>query len=178
VWKLVLYKKVHNFLEKIGKTSLQFRVLNTITMPRISLLACLLAILSQTSHAFVINMPSLKNAAAVASIAAAIASAPLIAIAESPIDGSYLDPKRPSCERVIQKTGKGGLLLRGFDGTPGCAPDGTGPKTWTTSGRISGNKLVVDFSQISKGPSARKGVFLGVERPRIEWEDGNTWTKN
>jgi len=63
------------------------------------------------------------------------------------------------------------VKLTGTDGDPSCPPDGSGT-TWTLSGTISGNEIVVDFSP-KGGPKDLKGVF---DRMGIQWPDGNKWT--
>jgi hypothetical protein len=115
----------------------------------------------------------LQKAASIASMATAIASAPLVAQAVD-FTGSYIDPNHPNCQRIISpaKASKSAVVLTGTDGNPGCPPDGSGT-TWQLMGEVKGSNIFVDFTP-KGGPKDLKGVYDATGRA-IVWPDGNSW---
>lgn len=114
---------------------------------------------------------AVERAVSIASVTAAISTAPMIANAAD-LTGSYSDPKHPNCQREIVVNGLN-ADIKGTDGTPGCPPDGSG-KAWKLQGKINaeGDSIFVDFSP-KGGPKDLKGAWDGSG---IKWPDGNKWT--
>lgn len=132
----------------------------------------LLAIL-QVSSSWVISKNDIKKAFSIASISAAICTAPLVANSAD-FNGSYDDPFHPNCVRSVEVYGQK-LVLSGTDGNPGCPADGGG-KPWVLPGTLKGDgKILVDFTP-KGGPKDLEGVWEGGDAPGIRWPDGNKWT--
>eukprot|EP00525_Craspedostauros_australis_P011693 CAMPEP_0198118180 /NCGR_PEP_ID=MMETSP1442-20131203/20675_1 /TAXON_ID= /ORGANISM="Craspedostauros australis, Strain CCMP3328" /LENGTH=148 /DNA_ID=CAMNT_0043776397 /DNA_START=67 /DNA_END=513 /DNA_ORIENTATION=- len=113
----------------------------------------------------------LQKAAAVATISAAIAGAPMVADAHD-FTGSYADVKHPNCKREVVVEGNV-ATLKGTDGTPGCPADGSG-RAWNLPGKIDGDSIFVDFSP-KGGPKDLKGLWEPSPEPGIRWPDNNLW---
>jgi len=147
-------------------------------------------ILASVSNAWSMPKIAFKKAISVATIAAAVATAPLVSHAEYPVSnpndypdfsGSYNDPKHPNCLRVINVVGDN-AILKGSDGNPGCNEDGSGGKQWTLKGKVDGRNIKVDFSR-KGGPRNAVGMWESAEVPNVQgtergirWPDGNKWT--
>jgi hypothetical protein len=118
---------------------------------------------------------ALQKAAAIVTISAAIATAPMAANADLGVDftGSYADPKHPNCLREVRIVSGNKADVSGTDGTPGCPTDGSGKK-WDLVGKIEGDSILVDFTP-KGGPKDLKGVWEPAPVPGIRWPDGNLW---
>lgn len=120
-------------------------------------------------------LSELRKAVSIASVTAALSTAPLISQAAVDFSGSYADPFHPNCQRVVQVQGSN-AFLSGTDGNPGCPPDGSG-KAWKLTGKVDGDTILVDFSP-KGGPADLKGVWDASTPPGIVWPDGNKWSKS
>eukprot|EP00636_Phaeomonas_parva_P009628 CAMPEP_0118875900 /NCGR_PEP_ID=MMETSP1163-20130328/16804_1 /TAXON_ID=124430 /ORGANISM="Phaeomonas parva, Strain CCMP2877" /LENGTH=217 /DNA_ID=CAMNT_0006811453 /DNA_START=30 /DNA_END=680 /DNA_ORIENTATION=+ len=107
------------------------------------------------------------------SILGGAALAPLVAQAAdamlaSPFIGNYADPNHPRGFRTIAVEGDKATLT-GKD-----EPDAD---EWVLKGKISGNKIFVDFRP-KGGPADLVGEYKVLPAPSgIVWPDGNKWTK-
>jgi hypothetical protein len=121
-----------------------------------------------------------RNAAAAATISAALVGAPLVSNAGAGFDftGSYSDPKHPNCKREVVVSGAS-AKVSGTDGNPGCPASGAG-KPWSLAGEVKIDRkektLLVDFSP-KGGPANLKGVW-DESAKGIKWPDGNIWSLN
>jgi hypothetical protein len=115
----------------------------------------------------------LQKAASIATISAALSTAPLVSQAVD-FSGSYADPFHQNCQRVIEVKGSS-AILSGTDGNPACPPDGSGT-AWKLTGKVDGDKIFVDFSP-KGGPTNLKGYWDASSPAGIKWPDGNKWTK-
>jgi hypothetical protein len=139
-----------------------------------ALLACLSIALLPNVHSWTMPKNAFVNAAAVATLSAAIASAALPASAVD-FSGSYADPFHPNCKRDVQVVSTSKADVTGTDGTPGCPPDGSGRK-WALTGIIDGDTILIDFTP-KGGPKDLKGVWEPSPVPGIRFPDGNLWSK-
>jgi hypothetical protein len=178
-------------------TTAMMMMMNNNRIPLLlSLLVCstTMLLLAPVVDAWVV--PDLQRAFSVAAMAAALttnAAPPAVAsppssmiladaatttvVANSNFAGSYADPFHPNCRRVIAtvSSSPGKVSVSGTDGNPGCPPDGNG-RAWQLEGTVSGSTIVVDFSP-KGGPADLKGTYVSSGAGRIQWPDGNSWTK-
>ena len=123
------------------------------------------------------NAWSINRRSAMSNLFKTVGSAALVTTVQPSISsaaeftGSYSDPNHPNCKRNIVADGNK-VALSGTDGTPGCPVDGSG-NSWSLSGEISGENILVDFSP-KGGPKNLKGEWDGSG---IRWPDGNKWSK-
>jgi hypothetical protein len=143
-------------------------------MLKIFAVTCLSILLLQSTSAW--NMPKniFQKATAVATISAAIMSAPL-AVNAVDFSGSYADPFHPNCLREVQVVSPSLADVTGTDGTPGCPPDGSGRK-WSLTGKIVDDSILIDFTP-KGGPKNLKGVWESSPVAGIRFPDGNLWSK-
>lgn len=92
--------------------------------------------------------------------------------------GKYSDPNHPGCARVINLETKVSARVYGADaaGGEGATCDGQTDTQWgPLPAKINGLEIVVDFSS-KGGPSDLGGKYDEVKEA-INWQDGNSWTK-
>jgi hypothetical protein len=140
---------------------------------------CCLVVSAPAVYAWTLNpAAAMQKAFAVASVSAALATAPAVDTDSSSFfNGSFSDPKHPNCQRVVAVTpGTNQATVQGTDGSPGCPPDGSG-KPWRLTATIDADKIFVDFSP-KGGPKGLQGTWEqgGLLSPSgIRWGDGNLW---
>jgi hypothetical protein len=92
--------------------------------------------------------------------------------------GSYSDPNHPNCLRYIYANGTTGQVY-GTDaaGGEGVPCNGVNDTRWgPLPATIDVITIIVDFSS-KGGPSDLQGRY-NFSVPSIDWEDGNSWSKD
>ena len=116
-----------------------------------------------------------RNAAAAATITAALTGAPMVSSADGvDFTGTYADPNHPNCKREISVSGAS-AKVSGTDGNPGCPASGAGQQ-WSLAGEVQTNEktILVDFTP-KGGPKNLKGVWEESPTKGIRWPDNNLW---
>lgn len=133
--------------------------------------SALLVVTFQYTTAWMTQGNSVKKAAAVATLSAALVLNTAVA---HDFTGSYADPNHTNCLREVQMVSGNMATLSGTDGDPGCPADGSGEK-WSLIGKVDEDSIFVDFSP-KGGPKDLKGVWEPEPVPGIRWPDGNLWS--
>ena len=101
-----------------------------------------------------------------------------IAVCVATFAGNYSDPNHPDCARRIAFETTSSARVFGADAAGGEAVscDGETDLPWgPLPATVNGAQIVVDFSS-KGGPSNLTGKYDEVQ-DKINWQDGNAWTK-